>query len=56
MEVVMYNQWIQYVVWGTWFILVVAWNYIYPDVKWWEDVFVTVCLAAFNRALIRNLG
>jgi hypothetical protein len=24
---------------------------MYPDVEWWEDVFATVCLAAFNRSL-----
>jgi len=50
------NKWVLYSIWMTWFTLVVVWNYFFPNVMWWEDVFATVCMAAFNRSLMRNLG
>ena len=38
-----------------WFILVIAWNFGYPEASPFEDVFVAVILAIFNLFLKRYL-
>ena len=38
-----------------WLVLVVAWNYGYPQASPFEDVVVAVILALFNILLKKNL-
>ncbi len=41
------------VIWVIWFVLVVLWNYTYPNVQPWEDVFVAVCLSLLSKYVER---
>ena len=50
------NKTIEYIIFSIWLVLVILWNYKFPDAIPFEDVFVTVCLALFAKSLERNLG
>ena len=41
----------KYTIWVVWFVLIIAWNYTYPNVHTWEDVFVAVVLSLLNKYL-----
>ena len=47
---------IKYIIFSIWLILIILWNYKFPDAIPFEDVFVTVCLSLFAKSLERNLG
>jgi len=47
---------IKHIIFSIWLVLVILWNYKFPDAIPVEDVFVTVCLALFAKSLERNLG
>ena len=51
-----YNIGIKYFIWIFWFVLVVLWNYTYPNAHPWEDVFVTVCLSLLSKYLEKTYG
>ena len=38
-----------------WFVMIVAWNFGYPEASPFEDVVVAVILALFNVFLKKNL-
>ena len=38
-----------------WFVMIVAWNFGYPEASPFEDVMVAVILALFNVFLKKNL-
>jgi hypothetical protein len=44
---------INMILWFVWFILVILWNYGYPDANPFQDVLVAVLLSILNLILIR---
>ena len=47
---------IKHIIFSIWLVLVILWNYKFPDAIPFEDVFITVCLSLFVKSLERNLG
>ncbi len=45
----------KYIIFLLWFLLVVAWNYLYQDALWYEDVIVAVCLSLWSKSLDKHL-
>ena len=39
-----------------WLLLVIGWNYSFPNATPLDDIFVAVCLTLFSKSLERNLG
>ena len=50
------NKTIEYIIFSIWLVLVILWNYKYPNAIPFEDVFVAICLSLFAKSLERNLG
>ena len=46
----------KYIIFSIWLLLVIGWNYYFPDATPFDDVFVTVCLGLFTKLLERNLS
>jgi hypothetical protein len=46
---------IEIIIFLIWLGLVITWNYKFPSVSPFEDVFVTICLALFSRSLNKQL-
>jgi hypothetical protein len=47
---------IRHIIFSIWLVLIILWNYKFPDAIPFEDVFVTICLSLFAKSLERNLG
>jgi len=51
----MISKFMNILVFSVWLILLILWNYMFPDALPYEDVFAGVCLYFFNKSLRRNL-
>ena len=47
---------IKVVIFSIWFLLTLAWNYKFPNVLPFEDVFVSTCLLLFANSLRREFS
>ncbi len=43
-------------IFAIWFLLILVWNYSYPEATPFDDVFVAVCLALFSQFLEKRYG
>jgi|LWDU01.1.fsa_nt_gi hypothetical protein len=50
-----WDNYVKIFIFTIWLILIILWNYKFPNALPSEDVFVGVCLYFFNRSLQRNL-
>ena len=41
------------IIWIIWFILIVLWNYVYPEASPFLDVLIAVLLSVFHIIIIR---
>jgi len=49
------QEWSKSIIWVLWLVLVVVWNYKYPNASPQNDVLVAVCLSLWSKALERHI-
>ena len=42
---------IKYIIFSSWSLLIIGWNYYFTDSTPFDDVFVTICLFLFAKSL-----
>jgi hypothetical protein len=47
---------IKHIIFSIWLLLVILWNYKFPNAIPFDDVVVAVCLSLFAKLLERNLN
>ncbi len=47
---------IKHIIFSIWLILVILWNYKFPDAIPFEDVFIAVCLSLFVKSMEKRFN
>ena len=51
-----FTRGIEYIIFSIWLVLVILWNYKFPDAIPFEDVFIAVCLSLFVKSMEKRFN